>query len=201
MHRRSAIHFNVIVVSRRNRAAIFTFSQSPFRRSLNSSSTHPRRLNSSTTIRAACCSADSCFSCPLIWASNSSLNRWLPRYQPRRTVFHSPRSFSCPRRCSIICPNCSCPAGTVLGNTHFPKQPIHPQPGPAFPRRFQIFSVTAPDIIPQRLFRLQQFRPYWIQMNIVTHRSQISSAAAVHHQRLVPATEQVSKHPVPPVKP
>src|SRR5438105_2177802 len=47
------------------------------------------------------------------------------------------------------------PCWTVFGDMHFPKQPVNPKPGPSFPRRFQIFNVTAPDIIPQWLFGVQ----------------------------------------------
>jgi hypothetical protein len=42
--RRSAIHFNVIAVSRRNRAAIISFSRSAFRRRFNSFSAQRRWL-------------------------------------------------------------------------------------------------------------------------------------------------------------
>jgi hypothetical protein len=61
---RSATHFNVIVVSRRNRTAIATFPLSPLARSRNSTSPQPRRRNSSSTIPSAFASADARTSSP-----------------------------------------------------------------------------------------------------------------------------------------
>ena len=61
---RLAIHFRVIVVSWRNRQAIFTFSGSPFLRKFNSRSPHPRRRNSATTTFSACASSASRSSAP-----------------------------------------------------------------------------------------------------------------------------------------
>ena len=61
---RCAIHFNVMMLSRLSRNAIFTFSGSPLRRFTRSVSSHFRRFSSAVTIRSAFSSPDSCRSAP-----------------------------------------------------------------------------------------------------------------------------------------
>jgi hypothetical protein len=89
---------------------------------------------------------------------------------------------------------------TVLGQPHLPQQPFHPQPRPAPARRLEVFRVTAPNVIPQRLLRRQQLRPRRIQMHILADGAEVTRRLRVHQQRPVPSAEQVPNELVPAVE-
>ena len=83
--------------------------------------------------------------------------------------------------------------------------PSHPATGPPATNSpptgpLQVFPITAPPIPGQFLFLPQQLRPHRIQMHIIAHRPQISVAAPIHDQRLIPSAEQMPKQLVPPVE-
>ena len=102
--------------------------------------------------------------------------------------FKLPLEFAPPRR-------------AVLGQPHLAEQPLHPQPRPAPRRRFEVFRVTAPGVVLQRLLRPQQFRPRRIQVHILAHRAEVARRCRIHHQRLVAPAEQMTEQLVPPVEP
>src|SRR5207237_7197012 len=60
--------------------------------------------------------------------------------------------------------------------------------------------VGAPAERFQRLLGPEQSRPDWVEMNVVTNRAEIATPAAVHNERLVPASQKVSAKLVPDVK-
>ena len=196
---RNAIHFTVITVSARNRAAIATLPASPLAAGPGLSSRQPRRsVPPSRSVPPALPPSPAApprnaprrpvpSSAPATPVKASS-----PRNQPRR-IACNPRLSPPPpllQRLRQLPP----PGRAVLRNPIFPQQPVHPQPGQPLAGAFQILRPTAPPILPQWLLRRQQLRPRRIQMHIIAHRLQIAVAAAIHDQRLVTPAEQMANN-------
>src|SRR5262245_66261616 len=71
----------------------------------------------------------------------------------------------------------------VLRDAHLSQQPVHAQPLTPSAWCLEIFTIAAPLVSPQRLFRTDESGTHRIQMHVVAHRFQIAVAAAIDQQR------------------